>query len=534
MNTPRTRSAAGLSAAIIAALLASTSPFAALAQSAETEAAAAAVPGGIVLAPPPEDHGHAVPMAEGARPAAYDRSAFAPDPAYPDKPYAAADQIAIYGGKTAVDGPRPLVELGYPMYQEGDIGSGYTFLGEKNIVRPQLIVFGDWRTAVAYNDNGTKETAALATRLNLEVDLRLTSTERIHALFRPLDRRGTFSNYQFAGGDRVGDGLRLDGNVETLFFEGDLGAMLAGATGSYNSLDMPIAAGKMPLLFQNGVWMEDVVIGGAASILAMNSGTFDISNLDVTVFVAADDATTPALKDQAGNFAQHAGHVFGATAFADMLEGYLEVGYGRVEDTRRSNATDFSYDNATIGFTRRYGGFLSNSVRLIVNTGQDPGLNASQTADGFVFLLENSLITSLPSTLVPYANFFWGNDRPQSLLRDPGAGGVLKNTGINFETDGLTGFPKLDDSANDTFGGALGVMYLFNLDQQIVAEVAALRPVGEDNEPGRIAKGDQYAFGMRYQVPISDRWIVRLDGIVAERENEESLAGAKLEFRWKF
>ena len=31
------------------------------------------------------------------------------------------------------------------------------------------------------------------------------------------------------------------------------------------------------------------------------------------------------------------------------------------------------------------------------------------------------------------------------------------------ETDGLTGFPKLDDTGNDSFGGAIGVSYLFNL-----------------------------------------------------------------------
>ncbi|MBK6658771.1 MAG: hypothetical protein IPG43_11735 [Proteobacteria bacterium] len=148
--------------------------------------------------------------------------------------------------------------------------------------------------------------------------------------------------------------------------------------------------------------------------------------------------------------------------------------------------------------------------------------------------MENSLITHKPLTLVPYANFFVGSKKPQSLARDFGAGGVLKNTGINFETDGLTGFPKLDDTANDTYGGAIGVEYLFNLDQQVVFEVAGLNPLGRDNDPDRIAKGHQVAFGARYQRPLSKAWIFRTDAIYGVREHEQDLAGIRAELRLKF
>ena len=77
---------------------------------------------------------------------------------------------------------------------------------------------------------------------------------------------------------------------------------------------------------------------------------------------------------------------------------------------------------ALAGFTRRYGGWLSNSVRVIHNFGQDPDPGQPQTADGTLLLLENSLITRLPLTLVPYLNLFVGLDRPQSVARDAGAG----------------------------------------------------------------------------------------------------------------
>ena len=99
-----------------------------------------------------------------------------------------------------------------------------------------------------------------------------------------------------------------------------------------------------------------------------------------------------------------------------------------------------------------------------------------------MLIAENSLITSLPSTLVPYFNVWLGIDKPQPLADDSG---ILKNTGILFETDGLTGFPKLDDTGHDSFGGAIGVSYLFNLDRQIVVELARVQAFEDDGNSMR-------------------------------------------------
>ena len=73
----------------------------------------------------------------------------------------------------------------------------------------------------------------------------------------------------------------------------------------------------------------------------------------------------------------------------------------------------------------------------------------------------------------------------------------------------MTGFPKLDDTALDSAGGAIGVSYLFNLNQQLVVELAGLTPLGDDVMRGRSARGDQIAIGVRYQRPLSKSWIFR-------------------------
>jgi hypothetical protein len=175
---------------------------------------------------------------------------------------------------------------------------------------------------------------------------------------------------------------------------------------------------------------------------------------------------------------------------------------------------------------------MSNSARVIWSFGQNRENNAQQTADGVIVLLENSLITSKPSTYIPYFNFFAGFDRPQSAARDNG--GILKNTGINFETDGLTGYPKLDDTGHDTFGGAVGINYLFGLDRQIVAEVAGFKIRGDENETGRAAADDQLGIGLRYQQPISKVWILRGDVMAGFRSEADDLMGVRFEVRRKF
>jgi len=490
-------------------------------------------------APPPayeSDRQKTPAMSPGATPVDYDRGRFGGDPTYSEEAYDAGSQIEIYGGKSRVNGPRPPVELGYPLYSEGPLPDSINLLGEKNLARPQLLVYGDWRTAVAWNDNGNTETGLVATRLNVDVDLKLTSTERIHMFMRPFDKgnKGQFSRYEFFGDDRGQGDLQLDGNIETLFFEGDLGALAAGMTGTYNAYDIPVAFGLTPLLFQNGLWLEDAFLGGAMTIPARNSRMLDISNMDVTFFAGGDQVTTQAIRETGRNTQDDNGaSIFGIAAFADMQQGYLEAGYGYTHDKRGGNF-NFDYHNATLAFTRRYGGWLSNSMRAVWNFGQQPALGQRQTADGFLFVMENSLITRRPLTLIPYGNFFVGRDRPQSLARDFGAGGILKTVGINFETDGLTGFPKLDDTANDAYGGAVGLEYLFDLNQQIVLEAASVQVIGGDNKPGRVAKGDQFALGLRYQIPISLASIFRVDLIRAWRNEDTDTAGIRFEYRQKF
>ena len=203
----------------------------------------------------PEHHGHQAPpeMDEVARPAEYDSTGFKPDPVY-TAPYDPEEQLVVYGGKTAIDEPRPLIEWGYPMYSEGDFGSGINLVGAKNLVRPQFLVYGDWRTVLASNDNGAAENTQLASQLNLEFDLNLTATERLHMFVKPLDDGGKQTRLELGGTpvddiDGTGFQAELDFDPETFFFEGDWGYIQSGLTDEYTTFDLPFAVGLVPVSY---------------------------------------------------------------------------------------------------------------------------------------------------------------------------------------------------------------------------------------------------------------------------------------------
>jgi hypothetical protein len=448
---------------------------------------------------------------------------FRSDPQY-ETSYNAEGQVDVYGAKTPVEPPRPLLELGRQQYTSGAYDASSTLLGKKNPLLPGLSIYGDWRTALAYNRNNGKDIAQIATRLNLDVDFKITGTERIHAFFTPLQKNNQFTRFEFAGDDADEKfNFEFDPEPQTLFLEGDFASIYSGFSGQEVGFDLPFTVGLFPLFLQNGIWANDAILGGAVTLPAKNSAALGLANFDLTFFAAINDV------DNAGIIGADAddnnnSNLFGATAFIDAYSGYIETGYGLIDgrDDQEGLLTHF----VTGAYTRRYSNTISNSTRVFANFGDDP----QGDDEGLAIISENSLITSLPSTMLPYANFFVGFGNPQPLVDGNGAG-ILKNVGINFETDALTGYPKLDDSGSNAWGGAIGLQYLFDLDEQLVFELAMVQPFDDD---GIGADDEQYGFGVRYQVPINRAWLFRADATYHILGGEEDNFGIRAELRRKF
>ncbi|MEQ8850106.1 hypothetical protein [Botrimarina sp.] len=436
-------------------------------------------------------------------------------------PYAACDELGVYHDKHEVATQRPLVEWGQPFYGPGPTPVGSELFGPTNLVIPKFYVYGDYRIGATQAELVGSEETTLAHRLNLELDYWITSTERFHAFLGPFQRDARFM--RVVDGEFFNELDLFQAETDTFFFEGDLGAMLGGLEGTYAPFDAPVALGLIPLVFQNGVWALDAVVGAAVTIPARHSTRFDWSNYDITFFTGLDRLSTGAL-----GFEEGGGRLFGATTFIEARGGYFEIGYGFVDD---NNGGGRSYHNVGASYTRRYANLISNSVRVIANAGQDaPGL---QTAEGVLLLVENSFLTKNPYNAIPYVNVFAGFERPQPLVRAGVFGGVLFNTGILFQVDQLTSYPTLDAQANNTAGAAVGIDFLSpEFDQQLILEAAALARIDPDDPSS--AAGAQYGLGMRWQKRLTTAHLVRADAMVGFLENSDDIAGVRIEYRWKF
>lgn len=452
----------------------------------------------------------------------YYQSDFSDGPVYDCIPWDSGAALGVYGNKHLVPVQHPLIEWGFPLYRNGPVPPAQELFGPTNLVQQKFYVYGDYRVGFAQNNLVGSDNTVLAHRLNLEIDYWITSTERIHMFSGPFQEGNSFMRIE--NGEFFEELDFFDANTDTLFFEGDMGQILGGLNSQYAAFDLPFTAGLVPLLFQNGVWMQDAMVGLAATIPAQNSPALDWSNYDVTFFAAFDKVSTDAV-----NFDEDAAQLFGATTFIESRGGYFEVGYAYVNDTKDS---DFSYNNIGISYTRRYLNRVSNSMRVILNVGQNLP-EEDRTADGVLLLAENTFITERPYNFMPYMNFFAGFDRPQPAARAAVFGGVLFNTGILFQSDALTGYPTLDATGNNTYGMATGIDLLgHNFDQQLIVEVAALGVMGSDVD--RSAPGNQAGIGARYQVPITNAHLLRFDAMHGWLENSEDITGARAEFRWKF
>src|ERR1700732_1435073 len=188
---------------------------------------------------------------------------FKPAPQYPA--YDASDELAVFTGKHLNDTVNPPVDVGLGLYDRGAYAPRPILFGEKNPTYFHFMAYGDMRTAVADNDTGVKFAngktfqSQVATRLNLDLDLNLTPTERIHAFMRPLDQNGAFTRYDIDGGVKDKFFQEFNSKLLTLFFEGDLGSMLGGILGRPSKFDLPIAGGLIPIFTQNGIWIQATV-----------------------------------------------------------------------------------------------------------------------------------------------------------------------------------------------------------------------------------------------------------------------------------
>jgi len=186
--------------------------------------------------------------------------------------------------------PRPPIELGEPFLGTGTLWKGFT-LPSGAVWQPQFLAFGEFRSAVQTRRipngaGGTTRFTEWANRLDLFGNLALSGSERLVFGFRNLDRNGAFSGYIIESQNPVleeGSVEEFNADIQSLFFEGELGEIFPNLSpNDSRSTDIGFAIGRQPLLFQEGMLINDSIDGiGLIRNTLLPKGT---ANFRITAF----------------------------------------------------------------------------------------------------------------------------------------------------------------------------------------------------------------------------------------------------------
>lgn len=410
--------------------------------------------------------------------------------------------------------PRPLIELGENFLSNGKLGKGWR-LPTGAVWRPQLVAFGSLRTAVQGVDFGDDSYTEWANRLDLNLNLRLSGTERLLVGFRPLDDDGEFAGHRFDGDEEwVGD---LDAEVRTAFFEGDFGEIFPKLDAAdRRPLDFGFSVGRQPISFQDGMLIDDVV--DAFGLVKNSLRPGGSSNLRVTVLHAWDEVDRSFAG--VGN-PVHPTKLTGIFTSLDLPSTTLDI------DAVHVDAKDQDEDGivAGVGATQRLDRFAT-TFRVLIST--PFGEKGPAMDEGRVLFGEASWTPKGTHDLV-YVSAFAVDGTYTPAARDPELGGPLARAGILFEAPGIGRYgAALSARASEVAGGALGWQRFFDHGRrQLILEVA-----GRSDTDG----SDQAAVaaGARWQQALGRRYLFQLDGFVSAGEGRGPSYGGRLELGVKF
>ena len=416
--------------------------------------------------------------------------------------------------------PAPPIEIGDPFLSTGPLFAGIDMPGGATW-QPRLWVFGTMRSVVDTYDTGlgTKksrdvEDAEWANRLDLNVNLQLTGTERLFIGLRPLDRdrANEFTGATIAPGKDAGTNDDINGNLRTLFFEGDVGSTLPVLDEKgILPIDFGYSVGRQPVNFQNGILINDTI--DAVGLVRNSIHLPGTSNVRVTVMAANNELHRP----NAPNNSIHS-DLFGVFTTADVEETTFDLDLIRLDD-KVTNGDAF-YEGASL--IRRYE--LLN-IALRVNSSVATEAPTKASTNGTLVSGEFSMSPFKSDDLVyvdPYVAF---GDFTQAS-KDPTVGGPLAPLGILYAGYGIGTIPSpLSSTAQDVAGFALGYQAFWDQKRQnLTVELG-----GRDHTeavPGQYNSG---GIGAQFQQAVGQHVILQLNATAVAQEYHTADYGLRAE-----
>lgn len=411
--------------------------------------------------------------------------------------------------------PRPPIELGEPFLGTGTLGPGFQ-LPTGAVWQPSLLLFGSWRTSFQSHPGATDDARIdeWANRLNLFANLQLSGSERIVVGFRNLDHNGNFSGYVFDAqnaGIEEGSVEEFDADLDSFFFEGDLGEIFPGLSlDDFKSTDFGFAVGRQPMFFQEGLLINDVVDGIGFTRTALQPK--NTSNYRSTLFWGWDRVNP-------GGLTENPARLLAWLNSIDSRRVTIDFDVAHVLESPESGRDDLTV--AGIGLIGRRGS-LNCAVRFLSS------LSSDESREGSLLFGEFSY-TPHRSHNLAYATAFIAANSYQSASSSRG-GGPLGRVGVNFAGVGVGNYGSpLPGGTSDVAGGALGYQMFFHHNRrQLLLEVATRQGLEE-------YVLDSHAFTARYQMAMGKHVVLVHDAFVADLEGNEDLGvGGRFELLLKF
>jgi hypothetical protein len=359
---------------------------------------------------------------------------------------------------------------------------------------PRVVGYGSYEIfGLALEQAGTRQDG-IGHQLIVDLDMRITGTERAHVQFRPFGRENTGGSF-FQINDRSHYDDNSTGIPDRWWVEGEFYSLFGGLIDDqFTPLDYHITVGKVPYQLHNSLLVNDEMTG---VILTKNTLIIPpLSNLNVQGFYFFDDVNTatPASTDLVGVHAQ-----------ADWRHVFIEGTLAYV-----SHASDNRFDSryGALSVTKFFGP-LSLAGRALFKGGDDAGRGG-----GSLFVVESNFTRSLSHDLqcktgidyaVFYANVFNATSGWNSI-----SGANLNRLRSTFEVDPLVRIAR-GQNPSDTYGVSVGVqLFRDHEDESFIPEVAYEEPQGES----------VWGIGLRWQKKLGPRVYLDALGVMTWSDNE--------------
>ncbi|MCA9270044.1 MAG: hypothetical protein KDA41_16295, partial [Planctomycetales bacterium] len=332
--------------------------------------------------------------------------------------------------------PRPVE--GFAEFLGADMVQVYPHLHWKNGYdwEPRFVGYGRYQVFGLAFEEGGAEQYGVGHQLLVELDLRLTGTERFHVQYRPLGRQNTGGSfYQF--NDPSGYNDNSTGAPDRYWVEGELHSVLGGFLDPFSVCDYHFVAGRFPFALHNNLLINTDLLGVVANKNTIYLG--NLSNLNVQLFAAREDVAA---------FVDSNAGVYGAHVTADYRRVFYEATYAFAQNL---NDASRSAHYAAVSRTQLWGAWVF-AGRALAKLGDEGG-----RGDGGLFVLESNRTFVLDTqplgveSAVVYCNAYYSTTGWNSI-----SGGGFDRLRSAFEVNPLVTISSRNP-VSDNRGISLGV-----------------------------------------------------------------------------